>query len=297
MLKAKIDKEFVFCSVDATEHSVMCSYGTEGELESLKHLMTNVTPKGIISIVSDTWDFWKLVTEYVPALKDTIMNREGTVVIRPDSGDPVKIVCGDPNAQTEHEQKGLIECLWGTFGGTEVEWNGKQYKLLDNHIGAIYGDSITLDRQKQIHVQLMTKGFVPSVVLGIGSFTYQYVTRDTRSQPQETMHYPVTIERDGDSWMARFQDVPEALTSGDTREEALAEALDALVTAFEFYFEDSRPVPLPSAPADGQEVVTVPPSLWAKVLLLNAMCESSVNQAELGRRLGIPRQNKKNKDC
>lgn len=105
------------------------------------------------------------------------------------------------------------------------------------------------------------------------------------------MHYPVTIERDGDSWMASFQDVPEALTGGDTREEALAEALDALVTAFEFYFEDSRPVPLPSAPAEGQEVVTVPPSLWAKVLLLNAMCESSVNQAELGRRLGIPRQN------
>lgn len=176
---AQIDKEFVFCSVDATEHSVACSYGAEGEFEYLEHLITNVTPKGIISIVSDTWDFWKLVTEYVPVLKETIMNREGTVVIRPDSGDPVKIVCGDPDAQTEHEKKGLIECLWETFGGIEVEWNGKQYKLLDSHIGAIYGDSITLERQKQIHEQLMVKGFVPSVVLGIGSFTYQYVTRDT----------------------------------------------------------------------------------------------------------------------
>lgn len=105
------------------------------------------------------------------------------------------------------------------------------------------------------------------------------------------MQYPVTIERDGNTWMASFPDVPEALTGGDTREEALAEALDALITAFEFYFEDSRPVPEPSAPADGQDVVTVPPSLWAKVLLLNAMCESGVSNAELGRRIGMKPQN------
>ena len=115
--------------------------------------------------------------------------------------------------------------------------------------------------------------------------------RDTRSQPQETMDYPVIIEPDGNTWMARFPDVPEALTGGDTQEEALSEALGALVTAFEFYFEDGRPVPLPSQPEAGQPVVSVPPSLWAKVLLLNAMCESSVSQAELARRLGMPRQN------
>ncbi|WP_033129418.1 type II toxin-antitoxin system HicB family antitoxin [Aeromonas aquatica] len=105
------------------------------------------------------------------------------------------------------------------------------------------------------------------------------------------MNYPVTIERDGETWMVSFPDVPEALTCGDTREEALREALDALVTSFEFYFEGLRPVPMPSAPEDGQDVVTVPHSLWAKVLLLNAMCESSVSQTELGKRLGIPRQN------
>lgn len=105
------------------------------------------------------------------------------------------------------------------------------------------------------------------------------------------MIYPVTIERDGDTWMVSFPDVPEALTGGDTREEALAEALDALVTAFEFYFEDARPVPLPSSPADGQGVVTVPPSLWGKVLLLNAMCEARISQAELGRRIGMKPQN------
>lgn len=175
---AKIDKELVFASVDATEHSVMCSYGTEGEQASLEHLITNVTPSGIISVVSDTWDFWKLVTEYLPNLKDKIMSREGTLVIRPDSGDPVKILCGDEDSKLgSTENKGLIECLWDTFGGTIQESTG--LKLLDSHIGAIYGDSITLERQDEIIKRLITKGFVPSVVLGIGSYTYQYVTRDT----------------------------------------------------------------------------------------------------------------------
>lgn len=173
--KAKIDKELVFASVDATEHSVMCSYGTEGEIDSLEHLITNVTPTGVISIVSDTWDFWKLVGEYLPKLKDKIMSRDGTVVIRPDSGDPVKIICGDPSGETELVRKGLFECLWDIFGGTEQDG----LKGLDSHIGAIYGDSITLERQDLIIKGLLAKGFVPSVVLGIGSYTYQYVTRDT----------------------------------------------------------------------------------------------------------------------
>ena len=89
------------------------------------------------------------------------------------------------------------------------------------------------------------------------------------------MNYPVMIERDGDAWMAYFPDLPEALTGGDSREEALAEARDALVTAFEFYFEKNRPIPLPSTPAAGQEVVSVPPNLWGKVLRLNIMIKNT----------------------
>lgn len=103
------------------------------------------------------------------------------------------------------------------------------------------------------------------------------------------MLYPVKIERDGDMWAAWFPDIPEALTGGDTREEALSEAADALVTAFEFYFESERPIPLPSSvEADS---VAVPASVWVKVLLLNAMLVAGIQQAELARRLGIPRQN------
>jgi nicotinamide phosphoribosyltransferase len=74
------------------------------------------------------------------------------------------------------EVKGLIECLWDTFGGTKTS---KGFKLLDDHIGAIYGDAITLRRQRQILQRLMDKGFASKVVLGIGSYSYQYVTRDT----------------------------------------------------------------------------------------------------------------------
>lgn len=173
---ADVTKELVGCSVDATEHSVTCSWQEEGEIAFFRYLMQEQSPKGILSIVSDTWDFWKLVTEFLPAMKEEIMARDGTVVIRPDSGDPVLILCGDPQADTEWERKGLIECLWDTFGGTVTD---KGYKVLDSHIGAIYGDSITLERQRLILQRLKDKGFASKVVLGIGSYTYQYVTRDT----------------------------------------------------------------------------------------------------------------------
>lgn len=216
---ANVDNELVGCSVDATEHSVTCSWIMEGEIEFFKYLMQEQSPKGILSVVSDTWDFWTLVTNYLPQLKNEIMTRDGTLVIRPDSGDPVKVLTGytaSPisdyrelfatqdeaekdvlqkgfeayrfNGQyfgfegnntielMECEVKGLIECLWDIFGGTTTP---KGYKLLDEHIGAIYGDAITLTRQRQILQRLMDKGFASKVVLGIGSYSYQYVTRDT----------------------------------------------------------------------------------------------------------------------
>tara|TARA_Y100000310_G_scaffold342171_2_gene444116 strand:- start:14096 stop:15706 length:1611 start_codon:yes stop_codon:yes gene_type:complete len=218
---ADVDKELVGASVDATEHSVTCSWIMEGEIEFFRYLMREQSPTGILSVVSDTWDFWTLVTEYLPQLKDEIMARDGAVVIRPDSGDPVHILTGyrmleagnhssreearqaaldagmegyifdgnlyaleevegsdyaDPYQLMPCQVKGLIECLWDIFGGTMTD---KGYRLLDEHIGAIYGDSITLKRQRQILQRLMDKEFASKVVLGIGSFTYQYVTRDS----------------------------------------------------------------------------------------------------------------------
>lgn len=182
---ADAEKELIAATVPATEHSVMCAGGKEDEFETFKRLITEVYPSGFVSIVSDTWDFWKIMTDYLPRLKDTILARDGRVVIRPDSGDPVDIICGfrevpqAPHGYTYplHVRKGAYEILWDIFGGTV---NEKGYKVLDPHIGMIYGDSITLDRQKRIYERLEEKGFAATnLVLGVGSYTYQYKSRDS----------------------------------------------------------------------------------------------------------------------
>ncbi len=175
---ADSDKELIAGSVPATEHSVMCLGGKDTEIDTYRRLINEVCKSGIVSIVSDTWDYWNLLTVTLPILKSEIMARDGKVVIRPDSGDPVKIICGDAAAPIgSPEYRGSIEILWDLFGGGV---NSKGYKQLDSHIGLIYGDSITLERCKQICEQLEAKGFASTnVVFGIGSYTYQYVTRDT----------------------------------------------------------------------------------------------------------------------
>jgi len=175
---ADCEKELVGGSVAATEHSVMCMGTQDNEIGTFIRLIEEVYPAGIVSIVSDTWDFWKVITEFLPELKEKILARNGKVVIRPDSGDPVKIIIGDKDATPgTPEYKGAIECMWETFGGTITE---KGFKLLDAHIGLIYGDGITSERQEAILEGLKQKGFASyNVVLGLGSFTYEYVTRDT----------------------------------------------------------------------------------------------------------------------
>jgi nicotinamide phosphoribosyltransferase len=174
---ANSDLELIAGSVAATEHSVMCMGTTSGEFDTYKRLITEIYPSGIVSIVSDTWDLWKVLTDIIPALKNEILSRNGKVVIRPDSGDPADILCGNPHGKTEAERKGVVELLWDIFGGTI---NSKGYKELVPQIGAIYGDSITLKRAEDICRRLMEKGFASTnIVLGIGSYTYQYNTRDT----------------------------------------------------------------------------------------------------------------------
>lgn len=178
---ANIEKELVGTSIPATEHSVMCANGKD-ELEVYKRLITEVYPSGFVSIVSDTWDFWGVIENVIAPLKDVIMARTGgaigdRVVIRPDSGDPVLMICGDELADHPLAKKGLIESLWDIFGGTV---NEQGYKVLNPKIGAIYGDAITRARAELISERLEKKGFASTnVVYGIGSFTYQYNTRDT----------------------------------------------------------------------------------------------------------------------
>ena len=221
---ADVDDYMVAGSVAATEHAVMCMGTKEGEFETFERLITEVYPDGIVSIVSDAWDYWQVIDDYLPRLKDKIMARNGKVVIRPDSGDPVHIVAGyriahypsfqalqisgvatgtevihlgdrdtyhlitgdgtinsmignPDNIISRSEAVGSTQRLWEIFEGTDTETGDV---LLDDHIGLIYGDSITLEREAEIFKRLKEKGFASiNVVFGIGSYTYQMNTRDS----------------------------------------------------------------------------------------------------------------------
>lgn len=282
---ANVENDLVGVSVPATEHSTATSaillyaknHGVsklEAEIEYVRYLFTKAST-GIVSHVSDSFDFWNFVENGLPMLHDEIMSREGKLVIRPDSGDPVEVLCGiqvpsfvtieDAITQldavireeaadscgpgcsgfdeaTEYfevdgqvytvdfvleyeatwmdvgpkvynlsscdarqpvaveltaEQKGLVQVLFEKFGGACVtNDSGDEFILLDEHIGAIYGDAITLERQAEIYRRLMAKGFVPMVVLGVGSYSYQMVTRDTHGSAIKGTHIEV-INEDG----------------------------------------------------------------------------------------------------
>ncbi|MEG1008344.1 MAG: nicotinate phosphoribosyltransferase [Clostridia bacterium] len=290
------EQNLICGSVPATEHSVMCSnigliekQITNGDLPKVegiesdkmlaeyytfKRLINEVYPSGLVSIVSDSFDYFGVNTTILPLLKEDIMNRQGRVIIRPDSGDPVEVICGknvieDKNYLTSvddikdffYEQFdndielgedecgaensyiakignrfynvncvgeyvkecggysgndyytlddvkvtyseitdktelckiiGTFENLWNIFGGTI---NEKGYKVLDTHIGLIYGDSITEERQEEILKRLSEKGFTAdNLVLGIGSYSYQYVTRDTYGFAMKATNSVTTVD-------------------------------------------------------------------------------------------------------
>ena len=262
-----ITKDVVGRGAISTEHSVMCSnFSVDGdEITQVKRLLTEIYPKHSFSMVSDSYDYWNMVTNIIPQCKEEILAHEGYIGIRGDSGDPIEVIAGkeykevndeefdwimnkskkwvkyyfdypeyDFNIIIKHNEdyyKVYVECewtnergawtdkkyyyvddyhvrieeytpvvedmgtvwaLWQTFGGTV---NSKGYKVLDPHVKAIYGDSITPYRCEEIYNRLMKKGFaINNVVLGVGSFsmmclenyndekdefTYSPYTRDT----------------------------------------------------------------------------------------------------------------------
>lgn len=172
------DKELISCSVAASEHSVVCSYGAEDEYEAFRHLIQDVYPTGIVSMISDSFDYWRAITEYTVRLKGIIEGRDGKVVFRPDSGDNVRTIIGYEDAPIgSPEHKGTIEVLWDIFGGST---NAMGYKVLNPKVGAILGDGVTLDVMERICAGLKAKGFATTnLVYGVGSFALQRVTRDS----------------------------------------------------------------------------------------------------------------------
>jgi nicotinamide phosphoribosyltransferase len=168
----------LMASVPASEHSVMCSYGRDGELEAFQ-TMLDQNPNSIVSIVSDTYNLWTVLTDYVDVLYPQIMARPdgAKVVFRPDSGDPIKIICGDPEAPDGHpERLGVLSLLGLKFGYTV---NEQGFKVLNPKVGMIYGDGMHFDRWTAILDEMERRGWAASnLVIGIGGIL-RYHTRDT----------------------------------------------------------------------------------------------------------------------
>lgn len=164
-------KEPVAFGSPSTEHSVACSnYAIDGDEETLiKRLLTEIYPNTSFSAVLDSYDYWNVVENILPKLKNEIMNHNGCFLVRGDSGDCVDVVTR------------TVFRLWEEFGGTT---NSKGYKVLDPHVKAIYGDSITVQRCEQIYDILEKNGFAASnVALGVGSFSFQCIEEDGVLKP------------------------------------------------------------------------------------------------------------------
>ena len=158
---ANCQREPVAYGAISTEHSVMCSNkAIDGDEKTfLKRLLTEIYPNHSFSVVCDSYDYWNVVENILPSLREEILQHNGCMSIRGDSGDPVDIVTK------------TVFALWKTFGGTV---NIKGYKVLDPHVKAIYGDSITPDRCRRIYEILTEAGFAcNNVSLGVGSFSMQ----------------------------------------------------------------------------------------------------------------------------
>ena len=164
-------KESVAYGSPSTEHSVMCSnYAVDGdETVLLRRLLTEIYPNTSFSAVLDSYDYWNIVESVLPKLKKEILSHNGCMLMRGDSGDCVEVVTK------------TVFKLWEIFGGTV---NSKGYKVLDPHVKAIYGDSITVQRCEQIYRILMEHGFACSnVALGVGSFSFQCIEEEGVLKP------------------------------------------------------------------------------------------------------------------
>ncbi|WP_233830527.1 nicotinate phosphoribosyltransferase [Paraburkholderia sp. ZP32-5] len=243
---ADADKELVGGSIPASEHSVMTlrilatlkrlqrdpansGLGEQGlrrlaELEVVREFVTQDYPAGMVSLVSDSFDYWNVITVIAKELKREILARrpnalgQSRVVFRPDSGDPVRILAGYRDSElsrdadgslrrsgdkyivaanglhiTEAERQGSVQCLWDIYGGTSTD---KGYRTIDDKVGLIYGDSISLPRAWDILTRLAEKGFASNnVVFGVGSYTYNMLSRDTFGWAMKAIYAEVGDER------------------------------------------------------------------------------------------------------
>lgn len=211
------EKEEVAFGAVSTEHFVMCSNSAKDTADNpdyeyadidphrervfIKKLLTEYYPNTSFSCVSDSYDYWNVVDNILPTLKYEILNHNGCMLVRGDSGDCIKVV-------TE-----TVFHLWDIFGGTI---NSKGYKVLNPHVKALYGDSITIQRAEQIYEILEKNGFAANnVSLGVGSFSFHCIqedgelkvfTRDTFSMAQKSVYAEFTDENGNVTQMPVYKD-------------------------------------------------------------------------------------------
>lgn len=150
------------------EHSVVgANYAVLGSEEAIiKHALTELYPNTSFSYVSDTYDYWDVVENILPRCKKEILEHNGKFLVRPDSGDMVEIAVR------------TVESLWESFGGTI---NSKGYKVLDPHVGVIYGDGCSLPRVEEVWEVLTQKGYAANnIFFGVGAFCFTGVFEDDK---------------------------------------------------------------------------------------------------------------------
>lgn len=171
MYNCDCSKEEVAFGAVSSEHFVMCSnYAVDGDEETfLRKMLTELYPHTSFSCVLDSYDYWNVIDNILPKLHDEILAHDGCMLMRGDSGDCVEVVTK------------TVFKLWEQFGGTI---NTKGYKVLDPHVKAIYGDSITVQRAQKIYQILMENGFAAqNVSLGVGSFSMHCIEENGELKP------------------------------------------------------------------------------------------------------------------
>jgi len=154
-------------SIPAAEHSTMTSWGPDREEAAYANMLDRFEGDGrLVAVVSDSYDLDNAVTNiWGGSLKDKVLGRRGTLVVRPDSGDPVETPVR------------TVRTLWNAFGGTV---NGKGFRLLDPHVRVIQGDGMTLDSIRRLTARLIEEGFaIDNIAFGMGGGLLQHANRDT----------------------------------------------------------------------------------------------------------------------
>lgn len=161
---------FIAGSVPASEHSVMCSYGQVDEIDAFKRML-ELNPTGLVSIVSDTYDFWNVMMNFTETLKEEILGRDGKLVFRPDSGDPLKILCGSiniekPSCSLERFVEIVNEDHENGYCSTRyAEYDGKVYRLgwVDEETMKVIAEEIQLTPEQKGAVRILDEKFGSTV--------------------------------------------------------------------------------------------------------------------------------------